>query len=58
MTSETRYAKNGDLNIAYQVMGEGPLDIVFVHGWVQSFDAATEINRSSTSTGGSPRSRA
>src|SRR5262245_66318678 len=24
-------------------MGEGPLDIVFVHGWVQSFDAATEI---------------
>jgi class 3 adenylate cyclase len=43
MTRETRYAKNGDVNIAYQVMGEGPLDIVLVHGWVQSFDAAAEI---------------
>ena len=43
MTPETRYAKNGDVNIAYQVQGEGPLDLVLVHGWVQSFDAASEI---------------
>jgi pimeloyl-ACP methyl ester carboxylesterase len=40
---ETRYAKNGEVNIAYQVLGEGPLDLVLVHGWVQSFDAAWEI---------------
>jgi pimeloyl-ACP methyl ester carboxylesterase len=40
---ETRYTKNGDVNIAYQVLGEGPLDLVLVHGWVQSFDAASEI---------------
>jgi pimeloyl-ACP methyl ester carboxylesterase len=40
---ETRYAKNGDVNIAYQVVGEGPLDLVLVHGWVQSFDACLEI---------------
>jgi pimeloyl-ACP methyl ester carboxylesterase len=40
---ETRYAKNGDVNIAYQVVGDGPLDLVLVHGWVQSFDAAWEI---------------
>jgi hypothetical protein len=24
---ETRYAKSGDLNIAYQVTGSGPLDL-------------------------------
>ena len=30
MPPETRYAKTGDLHIAYQVVGEGPVDIVFV----------------------------
>ena len=28
------YAKSGDLNIAYQVFGEGPIDLVYVMGWV------------------------
>jgi pimeloyl-ACP methyl ester carboxylesterase len=45
MLADTRYAKNGDVNIAYQVVGEGLLDLVLVHGWVQSFDAATEIEQ-------------
>jgi hypothetical protein len=27
---ETRYAKSGGLNIAYQVVGDGPLDLVYV----------------------------
>jgi pimeloyl-ACP methyl ester carboxylesterase len=27
---ETRYAKSGDVHIAYQVVGEGPFDIVFI----------------------------
>jgi pimeloyl-ACP methyl ester carboxylesterase len=40
---ETHYAKSGDVNIAYQVVGDGPLDLVLVHGWVQSFDARWEI---------------
>jgi pimeloyl-ACP methyl ester carboxylesterase len=31
---ETRYARSGDLNIAYQVTGEGPFDLVFVPGYV------------------------
>jgi len=31
---ETRYAKSGDVNIAYQVTGEGPFDLVFVPGFV------------------------
>jgi pimeloyl-ACP methyl ester carboxylesterase len=43
MPPETRYAKSGDVSIAYQVLGEGPLDLVLVHGWVQSMDAASEI---------------
>ena len=29
---ETRYARSGDVNIAYQVVGDGPLDLVFVPG--------------------------
>jgi pimeloyl-ACP methyl ester carboxylesterase len=43
MPPETRYAKSGDLNIAYQIVGDGPLDLVLVHGWVQSFDPGWEI---------------
>jgi pimeloyl-ACP methyl ester carboxylesterase len=34
MRPETRYAKSGDVNIAYQVVGSGPLDLVLVPGWV------------------------
>ena len=34
----TRYAKNGDVNLAYQVIGEGPVDLVFVMGWVSHLD--------------------
>ena len=35
---ETKYARSGDVNIAYQVMGEGALDLVFVMGWVSHLD--------------------
>src|SRR5260370_41189593 len=31
---EVQYAKSGDVNIAYQVSGEGPFDLVFVPGYV------------------------
>lgn len=34
----TRYARNGDVNLAYQVLGDGPLDLVFVMGWVSHLD--------------------
>jgi pimeloyl-ACP methyl ester carboxylesterase len=34
---ETRYAKSGDVNIAYQVVGEGP-DLVLVHGFVSHLE--------------------
>jgi pimeloyl-ACP methyl ester carboxylesterase len=43
MPPETRYAKNGDVNVAYQTVGDGPLDLVLVLGWVQSFDPGWEI---------------
>src|ERR1700694_1542115 len=33
---EIRYAKSGDVNIAYSVVGNGPFDVVFVSGWVLS----------------------
>jgi class 3 adenylate cyclase len=39
---ETRYAKSGDLNIAYQVTGSGPLDLVYVPGFVSNLDAMWE----------------
>jgi pimeloyl-ACP methyl ester carboxylesterase/DNA-binding winged helix-turn-helix (wHTH) protein len=35
---ETRYAKSGDVSIAYQVLGEGPPDLVFVMGWVSHLE--------------------
>ncbi|MGH9002997.1 MAG: adenylate/guanylate cyclase domain-containing protein, partial [Acidimicrobiia bacterium] len=36
---ETRYARSGDVHIAYQVVGDGPIDIVFVPGFVSNLDA-------------------
>lgn len=38
MQPETRYAKSGDAHIAYQVMGDGPFDLVLVPGWVSHLD--------------------
>jgi len=35
---QTRYARSGDLSIAYQVVGDGPFDLVLVHGWVSNID--------------------
>ncbi|MBC7927340.1 MAG: alpha/beta fold hydrolase [Bryobacteraceae bacterium] len=31
---ETKYTRSGDINIAWQTLGEGPIDIVFVMGWI------------------------
>jgi class 3 adenylate cyclase len=40
---ETRYAKSGDLNIAYQTLGEGPPDLVYVPGWISHVELAWEL---------------
>ena len=37
-TPETHYVQNGDVNIAYQVVGTGSIDIVFVMGWVSHLE--------------------
>ncbi len=42
MLPETRYAKSGDLNIAYQVVGEGPFDLLFAPGWVSHLEESWE----------------
>ena len=42
MTPETRYARSDDVNIAYQVVGDGPLDLVLVPGWVSHVEHAWE----------------
>lgn len=35
---ETRYARSGELTIAYQVVGEGPLDLVYVPGFLSHLE--------------------
>lgn len=39
---ETRYVQSGDVHIAYQVLGEGPIDIVFVGGFVSHLEQGWE----------------
>jgi len=38
MPPETRYAQSGEVNIAYQVIGDGPTDLIFVPGFVSHLD--------------------
>jgi pimeloyl-ACP methyl ester carboxylesterase len=40
---ETRYALSGDMNIAYQTMGDGPIDIVLVPGIVSHVEFLHEM---------------
>jgi pimeloyl-ACP methyl ester carboxylesterase len=35
---EVRYARSGEVNIAYQVVGEGPIDLVLVPGFISHLD--------------------
>ena len=43
MFSETRYALNGDLRVAYRASREGPRDIVFVPNWFTSCEVFPEL---------------
>lgn len=38
MKPQTKYARSGDVNIAYQVIGNGPFDLVYVPGWVSHLE--------------------
>jgi hypothetical protein len=35
---KTRYARSGDMHIAYQVMGDTPLDLVLVPGFISHLE--------------------
>src|SRR5438067_12977370 len=39
---KTQYARSGDIRIAYQVVGSGPFDLVFVPGFVSNLDLIWE----------------
>jgi class 3 adenylate cyclase/pimeloyl-ACP methyl ester carboxylesterase len=42
MAPVTRYARSGELHIAYQVLGEGPVDLVYVPSWISQAEAYWE----------------
>ena len=43
MLPETKYALSSDVNIAYEVIGDGPIDLVIVIGWVASIEGVREM---------------
>ena len=43
MTPETRYARLGDLHLAYQVLGAGPPDILLLDQWFSHMEAQWEV---------------
>src|ERR1700736_2165694 len=38
MAPETRYARSGEHHIAYQVVGEGPIDVLYVPTWISQVE--------------------
>jgi class 3 adenylate cyclase len=40
---ETRYARSGDVSIAYQVLGDGPFDVVHVPGFVSHVELSWQV---------------
>jgi class 3 adenylate cyclase/pimeloyl-ACP methyl ester carboxylesterase len=42
---ETRYTRSGDVNIAYQVVGEGEVDVLWIPGFAQHIELAWEEPR-------------
>src|ERR1700741_403211 len=43
MFSETRYAMNEDLRVAYRASREGPRDLVFVSNWITNCEVLPEV---------------
>lgn len=45
-TPETKYAKTADgVHVAYQVLGDGPVDLIFVLGWVTHIERMWDQSR-------------
>jgi pimeloyl-ACP methyl ester carboxylesterase/class 3 adenylate cyclase len=45
---KTQYARNGDVNIAYQVVGDGPIDVALVPGFISHLDLWWTIPETTT----------
>jgi hypothetical protein len=43
MRPETRCARSGEVHLAYQTIGDGPLDVVLVDQWWSNVDAQWEL---------------
>ena len=41
--TQTRYARNGEVHIAFQVVGDGDLDILLIDTWVHHVEAVWEV---------------
>jgi hypothetical protein len=42
---ETSYARSKDGNVAYQIVGEGPQDLVFIPSWLNNINATYTSER-------------
>ncbi len=42
MPPRTQYARSGEVSIAYQILGNGPVDLVYVQGWLSHIEFAWE----------------
>jgi hypothetical protein len=40
---QTRYARNGGFHLAYQTVGDGPVDLVVADHWFSNVDAQCEF---------------
>jgi pimeloyl-ACP methyl ester carboxylesterase len=45
MAPQTQYARSGDVHIAYQVIGDGPIDLVYVPSWMSQVEVYWEEPR-------------
>ena len=43
MAPQARYARSGDVNIAYTVVGDGPFDLVYIQGFVSHVELAWRV---------------
>lgn len=58
MPPETKYARSGDVSIAYQVIGKGSLDVVLAPGAITHLRRCAKSRRGFALSSGWPPSRA
>ena len=40
---DTHFARNGDVHLAYQIVGSGPVDLLYVDAWVHHVEAVWDV---------------